>query len=98
MYRNIYILSKIKIILDISKKVGHMTSNNVHIWIWLQNGKLMKAITNVELGTIKIYDDNDNLILKRTGLNRIQVKQIEVTIKKYGAKKLSTHAEPFKFL
>jgi hypothetical protein len=75
-----------------------MSSNNVNIWIWLQNGKLMKAMSNAELGTIKIYDENDTLILKRTGLNKVQVKQIEKCIVKYGAKRLSKHAEPFKFL
>lgn len=71
---------------------------NVNIWIWLQNGKLMKAISNVDDGTLKIYDEEDNLILKRTGLNKLQVKQIENTIVKYGAKKLNEHAESFKFL
>ena len=75
-----------------------MVKKNVNIWIWLQNGKILKAISNPDDGTIKIYDENDNLILKRTGLNRIQVKQIENYILKYGAKKLSSHAEPFKFL
>ena len=75
-----------------------MNNKNVNIWIWLQNGKIFKAISNTNNGTIKIYDENDNLILKRTGLNNIQVKQIENTIIKYGAKKLDQHAEPFKFL
>lgn len=64
----------------------------------MQNGKLMKAISNVDDGTLKIYDEEDNLILKRTGLNKLQVKQIENTIVKYGAKKLNEHAESFKFL
>ena len=73
-------------------------AKNVNIWIWLQNGKIVKAISNVDEGTIKIYDENDNLILKRTGLNKLQVKQIENTIIKYGAKRLDKHAEPFKFL
>ena len=58
----------------------------------------MKAISNVDEGTLKIYDEDDNLILKRTGLNKFQVKQVEKTIIKYGAKKLNKHAEPFKFL
>ena len=75
-----------------------MTNKNVNIWIWLQNGKIIKAISNKDNGTIKIYDENDNLILKRTGLNKLQVKQIENTILKYGAKKLDRRAEPFKFL
>lgn len=75
-----------------------MTNKNVNIWIWLQNGRLIKAISSPDNGTIKIYDENDNLILKRTGLNKFQIKQIEITIIKYGAKRLDKHAEPFKFL
>jgi hypothetical protein len=75
-----------------------MAKKNVNIWIWLQNDKIMKAISNKDDGIIKIYDENDNLILKRTGLNTIQIKQIENYIIKYGAKKLGTQAEPFKFL
>jgi hypothetical protein len=75
-----------------------MAEKNVSIWIWLQNNKLVKAVLNVSEGTLKIYDENDKLILKRTGLNRLQVKQIEKTIVTYGAKKLDKHAEPFKFL
>jgi hypothetical protein len=75
-----------------------MTRKNVNIWIWLQNGRLVKAVLNVEDGILKIYDEKDNLILKRTGLNKLQVKQIEKTIIKYGAKRLGKHAEPFKFL
>ena len=74
-----------------------MVKKNVNIWIWLQNGRLVKAILNANDGTLKIYDENDKLILRRTGLNKFQVKQIEKTIIKFGAKKLD-HAEPFKFL
>jgi hypothetical protein len=75
-----------------------MKSKNVNIWIWLQNGEIIKAISCADEGTIRIYDENDNLILKRTGLNRLQVKQIENNILKYGAKRLDQRAEPFKFL
>ena len=75
-----------------------MTKKNVNIWIWLQNGRLIKALSSPDDGTIKIYDENDNLILRRTGLNKFQVKQIEITIMKYGAKRLNKRAEPFKFL
>jgi hypothetical protein len=75
-----------------------MSKENLHIWIWLQNGKIIKAITNTEEGTLKIFDENDCLIMKRVGLNKLQVKEIENNIKKYGAKKLNTAAEPFRFL
>jgi hypothetical protein len=75
-----------------------MKKKQKNIWIWLQNDRIFKAILCFEDGTLKIYDENDNLILRRTGLSRLQTKQIENTIIKYGAKKLSEHAEPFKFL
>jgi len=75
-----------------------MVKEKANIWIWLQNGEIYKAISNVENGTIQVYDEQDNLVLKRTGLTQIQVKQIEHIILKYGAKKLDRHAEPFKFL
>ena len=73
-------------------------SKNVNIWVWLQNNNIIKVITCVEDGIIKIYDECNNLILKRTGLSKINVKQIENNIKKYGAKKLHKHADAFRYL
>lgn len=75
-----------------------MKKNHQNIWIWLQNNRVIKAILDIDEGTVKIFDERDNLILKRTGLNKIQIKQIENYILKYGAKKLNKNAEPFKFL
>lgn len=75
-----------------------MRTRHQNIWIWLQNSKVMKAVLDLDNGTVKIYDEEDNLILKRTGLNKIQIKQIENYILQYGAKKLDKNAEPFKFL
>ena len=73
-------------------------SNNTHIWIWLQNKNIMKAILDTEEVNIRIFDENDNLVLKRTGLNKQLIKQIEICIVKYGAKRLNAHEEPFRFL
>jgi len=75
-----------------------MTEKHVDIWIWIQNDELMKAIINVTDGIVRIYDHNDNLILRRTGLNKIQIRQVENYILQYGAKRLSKNAEPFRFL
>ena len=73
-------------------------TKNVNIWIWLQNKKIIKVISSIEDGIIKIYDECNNLILKRTGLSKIQVKQIENNIVKYGAKKLNRHQDAFRYL
>ena len=66
--------------------------------MWLQNCKVMKAVFDYNEGSVKIYDENDTLIMKRTGLNKLQIKEIENNIKRYGAKKLETTSEPFRFL
>jgi len=75
-----------------------MEKKITNIWIWLQNGEIYKSISSPDDGTICIYDEHDRLILKRTGLTKLQVKQIEDNIMRYGAKKLSASAEPFRFL
>lgn len=75
-----------------------MENKQAHIWVWIQNGKIFKSISCSEDGTIRIYNEKDQLILKRTGLSKLQVKQIEHNIMRYGAKKLNKNAEPFRFL
>jgi len=75
-----------------------MIKKNTRIWIWLQENKVLKAVLNVDEGTMSIYDENDNLILRRTGLTINKVKEIEINLIRYGAKRLSEHQEPFKFL
>ena len=75
-----------------------MTKKNINIWIWLQNGRLVKAILCADDGTLRIYDQDDNLILKRTGLNQRQVKLVEKQILKYGAIKLNKREQPFRYL
>ena len=75
-----------------------MTDKPKNIWFWMQNGEVYKSISSPEEGTICIYNQQDKLILKRTGLSKIQVKRIEENIIKYGAKKIQSNAEPFRFL
>lgn len=73
-------------------------TKNVHIWIWLQNNRLIKAVLDSDNGILKIYDEDDNLILKRTGLNKKEVKEIESCIVRYGAKRLDSQTQSFRFL
>jgi hypothetical protein len=75
-----------------------MSNTPQKIWFWIQNGEVYKSISSPEEGTICIYNQQDTLILKRTGLSKVQVKKIEENIIKYGAKKLQSNAEPFRFL
>jgi len=78
--------------------VSPMNDKPTNIWFWIQNGEIFKSVSSPDNGTICIYNQQDRLILKRTGLSKIQVKQIEQNIILYGAKKVSKNAEPFRFL
>jgi len=75
-----------------------MNGKNVHIWIWIQNNRVLKAVLDMDIGILKIFDEFDQLIMKRTGLNIKQVREVEKSIIRYGAKRLDFHARPFRFL
>ena len=71
----------------------------MRIWLWLYNGRLLKAICRPEEGTITIYDEYDNVLLKRTGLSPAQIKKIEITFSSAEAKRIDGHnKEPFTYL
>jgi len=75
-----------------------MTQQNIHIWVWIQNNRVIKAVLNSDMGILRIYDEDDNLILKRTGLNKTQIKEVEDCIIKYGAKKIDSQTQSFRYL
>jgi len=56
------------------------------IYIWLEKGKVYKAV--LDKNTLRIYDNNDVIILKRTNLNALQIRAVSDNISKYGLKKL----------
>ena len=78
--------------------MNNMTTKDIKIWIWVQNNRILKAISNKESGTISIYDECDNIILRRTGLTRQQVKTIELIFATYNLKRINDHKEPFTYL
>ena len=55
-----------------------MKQNSVKIWIWISNGRIYKAISRPIDGTLTIYDEHDNILIKRTGLSPAQIKKIEI--------------------
>jgi hypothetical protein len=75
-----------------------MSVKGIKIWIWVQNNRILKAISNQDAGTLTIYDDYDNIVLKRTGLSRQQVKTIEFIFSTYNLKRIDENKEPFTYL
>jgi hypothetical protein len=79
-------------------RMSNMTTTGVKIWIWVQNNRILKAISNQETGTITIYDESDNIILRRTGLSKQQIKTIELIFATYSMKRIDDRKEPFTYL
>lgn len=79
-------------------RMNEMTTKDIKIWIWVQNNRILKAISNKESGTISIYDECDNIILRRTGLTKQQVKTIELIFATYALKNIGDRKEPFTYL
>ena len=75
-----------------------MKNNNIKIWIWICNGRVYKAISRPGDGTLTIYDEHDNILIKRTGLTPAQIKKIEIVLSSSGAKRMDGHREPFTYL
>jgi hypothetical protein len=78
--------------------MSSMNTKNIKIWIWVQHNRILKAISNKEAGTLTIYDECDNIILRRTGLSKQQIKTFELIFTAYNLKRIDDHKEPFTYL
>jgi hypothetical protein len=74
------------------------TNPSIKIWIWVQNYRILKAISNQEAGTLTIYDEYDNILIRRIGLSKQQVKALEVLLSNCNAKRIDDHNEPYTYL
>ena len=75
-----------------------MNTKDVKIWFWVQHDRILKAISYKDAGTLTIYDECDNIILRRTGLSKQQIKTIELIFATYNLKRIGDHEEPFTYL
>ena len=78
--------------------MSSMNTKDVKIWIWVQHNRILKAISNKETGTLTIYDECDNIILRRTGLSKQQIKAFELIFATYNLKRIDDHNEPYTYL
>jgi hypothetical protein len=75
-----------------------MGKKSSKIWIWIQNNRMLKAVSNENTGTLTIYDEYDKVLLRRTGLSRQQVKKLELIFSNHCIKKIGDQSEPFTYL
>ena len=67
-----------------------MLSNDVIAWMWVQDEKLLKAVYHKNKKTLIIFDEEDNIILKRVGVEASHIKKIELIFLSKGAQRMDT--------
>ena len=67
-----------------------MLSNDVIAWMWVQDEKLLKAVYHKNKKTLIIFDEEDNIILKRVGVEASHIKKIELIFLTKGAQRMDT--------
>lgn len=75
-----------------------MVNKNSKIWIWLQGNKLLKAVYNPCNKTLTIYNENDEILVKREKLTQNQIRNIEIAFSIKGVKRIDSRTEPFTYL
>ena len=50
------------------------------IWKWVQpNDKVCKVVSDYNIGSISVFDENGKMIMKKTGLSKDAIEIIEVS-------------------
>lgn len=72
--------------------------SNTHIWIWLQDHELYKAVYKPMDHTLVVLNERDEIILQYKGITAEQLARLEQLFLQLGAKKMDGHKEPFTYL
>jgi len=71
---------------------------NTRIWIWLQENSVFKAVYTPNDDTLTIYNEQEQILLRRTGITPAILVKIEQMFSAMGARRIDNHKEPFTYL
>lgn len=57
------------------------------VYVWLQNNKMCKAILDTEKRIFVVFDSNDKLLERRTGLSQQVMRKIRKELEQYAVNK-----------
>jgi hypothetical protein len=75
-----------------------MKNKNTRVWIWMEEYAVQKAVYNPGNRTLIVYNEQDEIILKRTGISLKQLPSLEALFFHFGAKRIDGQKEPFTYL
>ena len=75
-----------------------MADKNTKIWIWTEDNKLFKAVYSSSDECLTIYNECDEILIRRKQVTPDQMKAIELVFSKKGAKRIDHRKEPFTYI
>ena len=75
-----------------------MKEQKSQIWIWMQHNKLRKAKFDPHDHCFTMYNENDELLLQRKRIPLDEMKTIEQSLQKKGAKRIDKQTQPFIYI
>lgn len=75
-----------------------MVTTHAHIWVWMQENELYKAVYVPAKRTLTVSNERDEIILQYKGISVQQLARVEFLFVQLGAKKMDGHKEPFTYL
>jgi hypothetical protein len=75
-----------------------MKEQNAHVWIWMENDFLQKAVYTPRDQTLVIYNEKDEVIIRRKMITPEQLASLKVLFLHLNAKRIDGKKEPFTYL
>ena len=78
--------------------VIYLDKTDYKIWVWIEDTTLFKAVYSSSDGCLTIYNECDEILIRRKPVTPDQMKTIETVFSKKGAKRIDHCNEPFIYI
>jgi hypothetical protein len=75
-----------------------MMKTNTHVWIWMQDHEVYKAVYVQMNRSLTVSNEKDEIILQYKGISYEQLARVVRLFMQLGAKKMDGRREPFTYL
>ncbi len=80
------------------KRSDTLNKKDSKIWIWTENNKLFKAVYGSSEGCLTIYNECDEILIRRKHVTPYQMNAIEIVFSRKDAKRIDNCKEPFTYV
>lgn len=81
-----------------SKGSEKVKKNQTKIWMWIEDTKLIKAVYNSQNNSLTIYNECDEILIRRKQITPEQMSAIERVFEQKHAKRIDTSNNSFTYI